>query len=194
MGFLGPFVLDRSLKNPIIQALVKKASSVLRRPAARKEGLVKKMQKTYLPTTKDIQRKWWILDAKDQVLGRLTSQVAAILRGKHKTTFTPHVENGDHVVIINAEKIVLTGKKWDTKAHHRTSGRPGGLSTENYKQLRLTKPERILEYAIKGMLPKTSQGDHMFGRLNIYKGETHPHAAQKPEPLTLKYNATRGGK
>jgi len=151
------------------------------------------MQKTYLPTTKDIQRKWWIVDAKDQVLGRLTSQVAAILRGKHKTTFTPHVENGDHVVIINAEKIVLTGKKWDTKAHHRTSGRPGGLSTEHYKQLRLTKPERILEYAIKGMLPKTSQGDHMFGRVNIYKGETHPHSAQKPEPLTLKYNAKRGG-
>lgn len=150
------------------------------------------MQKTYLPKTKDIQRKWWIVDAKDMVLGRLTSQVAAILRGKHKRTFTPHVENGDHVVIINADKIVLTGKKWETKAHHRTSGRPGGLSTEEYKHLRHTKPERILEYAIKGMLPKTSQGDHMFGRVNIYKGETHPHSAQKPEALTLKYKAKRG--
>jgi large subunit ribosomal protein L13 len=150
------------------------------------------MQKTYLPTTKDINRKWWIVDAKDMVLGRLTSQVAAILRGKHKTNFTPHVENGDHVVIINAEKIVLTGKKWDTKAHYRTSGRPGGLSKEEYIILRDTKPERILEYAIRGMLPKTSQGDKMFGRVNIYKGDTHPHSAQMPKPLNLPYKANRG--
>ncbi len=151
------------------------------------------MQKTYLPTTKDIQRKWWLVDAKDQVLGRLTSQVAAILRGKHKPTFTPHVENGDHVVIINAEKIVLTGNKWATKAHHRTSGRPGGLSTEEYKVLRYKKPERILEYAIRGMLPKTSQGEKMFSRVNIYRGETHNHGAQRPQPLELVYNAKRGG-
>jgi len=150
------------------------------------------MQKTYLASKKDIARKWWIVDAKDQVLGRLTSQVAAILRGKHKRTFTPHLENGDHVVIINAGKIVLTGKKWETKQHHRTSGRPGGLSTEDYKNLRTTKPERILEYAIKGMLPKTSQGDKMFGRLNVYKGDTHPHSAQKPQVLTLAHNAKRG--
>lgn len=150
------------------------------------------MQKTFLASNKDIVRKWWIVDAKDQVLGRLTSQVAAILRGKHKRTFTPSLENGDHVVIINAEKIVLTGKKWETKAHHRTSGRPGGLSTEEYKNLRQTKPERILEYAIKGMLPKTKQGDKMFGRVNIYKGETHNHHAQKPQPLTLAHNAKRG--
>lgn len=150
------------------------------------------MQKTMLAKKQDIQRQWWIVDAKDQVLGRLTSQVAAILRGKHKRTFTPHVENGDHVVIINAEKIVLTGNKWETKAHHRTSGRPGGLSTEEYKHIRHTRPERILEYAIKGMLPKTSQGDKMFGRVNIYKGDTHPHSAQKPQPLTLAHNAKRG--
>ena len=150
------------------------------------------MQKTYLATTKDIQRKWWIVDAKDQILGRLTSQVAAILRGKHKRIFTPHVENGDHVVIINAEKIVLTGKKWETKAHHRTSGRPGGLSTEEYKVIRHTRPERILEYAIKGMLPKTSQGDKMFGRVQIYKGDTHPHGAQKPQPFALAHSAKRG--
>lgn len=141
------------------------------------------LQKTYLPTVEDIQRKWWIVDAKDQVLGRLISRVAAVLRGKHKTTFTPHLENGDHVVIINAEKIVLTGRKWETKAHHRTSGRPGGLSTESYKVLRTTKPERILEYAIKGMLPKTSQGAKMFTRVKIYAGEAHPHAAQNPQTL-----------
>jgi len=150
------------------------------------------MQKTFLATKKDIQRKWWVVDAKDQVLGRLTSQVAAVLRGKHKRNFTPNLENGDHVVVINADKIVLTGKKWETKAHHRTSGRPGGLSTVQYKDLRHTKPERILEYAIRGMLPKTSQGDKMFGRVNIYKGDTHPHAAQKPQPLNLAYNAKRG--
>jgi large subunit ribosomal protein L13 len=151
------------------------------------------MQNTFLASKKDIQRKWWIVDAKDQVLGRLTSQVAAILRGKHKVTFTPSLENGDHVVIINAEKIVLTGKKWDTKKHHRTSGRPGGLSTEEYKVLRQTKPERILEYAIKGMLPKTSQGDKMYMRVQIYKGDTHPHSAQKPQPMNLVYSAKRGG-
>ena len=141
------------------------------------------LQKTYLPTVESIDRKWWLVDAKDQVLGRLVSRVAAVLRGKHKRTFTPHVENGDHVVIINADKIVLTGKKWETKAHHRTSGRPGGLSTETYKVLRTTKPERILEYAIKGMLPKTSQGEKMFTRVQIYAGEAHPHAAQKPQTL-----------
>ena len=151
------------------------------------------MQKTMLASQKDIRRNWWIVDAKDQILGRLTSQVASLLRGKHKRTFTPSLENGDHVVIINAEKIVLTGNKWETKAHHRTSGRPGGLSTEHYKQLRHTRPERILEYAIKGMLPKTSQGAKMFTRVNIYKGDTHPHSAQKPQPLNLAYSAKRGG-
>jgi large subunit ribosomal protein L13 len=96
------------------------------------------------------------------------------------------------VVIINADKIVLTGKKWDTKAHHRTSGRPGGLSTQSYKVLRETKPEFILEVAIKGMLPKTKQGDKLFSRVQIYKGETHPHSAQKPQPFTLVYSAKRG--
>ena len=149
-------------------------------------------QKTYLASPKDIQRKWWIVDAKDMVLGRLTSQVAAVLRGKHKPTFTPHIENGDHVVIINAGKIVLTGKKWETKAHHRTSGRPGGLSTEHYKNLRNSKPERILEYAIRGMLPKTKLGDKMITRVNIYKGETHPHGAQKPQPLELTHRTKQG--
>jgi large subunit ribosomal protein L13 len=150
------------------------------------------MQKTQLSTVKDINRKWWIVDATDMVLGRLISQVAAILRGKHKVTFTPHIENGDHVVIINAGKIVLTGNKWQTKAHHRTSGRPGGLSTEHYKDIRHSHPERILEYAIKGMLPKTKQGDKMFTRVNIYKGDVHPHSPQKPQPLNLPYPAKRG--
>ncbi len=151
------------------------------------------MQKTHLAAVKDINRKWWLVDAKDQVLGRLTTQVASLLRGKHKINFTPHIENGDHVVIVNAEKIVLTGNKWETKAHHRTSGRPGGLSTETYKVLRTTKPERILEYAIRGMLPKTKQGDKMYTRVNIYAGPAHPHVAQQPQVFTLVYNAKKRG-
>jgi large subunit ribosomal protein L13 len=151
------------------------------------------MQKTYLASQKDINRSWWIVDAKDQVLGRLTSQVAAILRGKHKRNFTPSLENGDHVIIINAGQIHLTGNKWNTKTHYRTSGRPGGLSAEEYKNLRVDKPERILEYAIKGMLPKSRIGDKMFTRINIYAGDTHPHSAQMPKALTLAHNATKRG-
>lgn len=150
------------------------------------------MQKTFLASPKDIKRNWWLVDAKDQVLGRLTSQVAAVLRGKHKINFTPHVENGDHVIIVNAEKVVLTGKKWDVKFHFRTSGRPGGSTRTPYKVIRDTKPERILEYAIRGMLPKTKQGDKMYTRVNIYKGSSHPHVAQKPQPLKLAYKAKRG--
>ena len=144
------------------------------------------MKKTVMPKPGSVPSRWWIVDAKDQVVGRLSSQVAAVLRGKHKPTFTPHVESGDHVIIINAEKVVFTGKKWDTKAFHRTSGRPGGLTTEPYKVLRHTKPERILEYAIKGMLPKTHQGHEMFMHVFVYSGTSHPHAGQKPEPMTIK--------
>jgi large subunit ribosomal protein L13 len=144
------------------------------------------MNKTVMPKPGSTPSRWWIVDAKDQVVGRLSTQVASVLRGKHKPTFTPHVENGDHVVIINAEKVVFTGKKWDTKAFHRTSGRPGGLSTETYKVMRQEKPERVLEYAIKGMLPKTHNGREMFNHLFIYAGEAHPHVGQKPEPMVIK--------
>ena len=144
------------------------------------------MKKTMMPKPGSVPSKWWVVDAKDQVVGRLCSQVAAVLRGKHKPTFTPHVDGGDHVIIINADKIVLTGKKWDVKAFYRTSGRPGGLSTEPYKILRESKPERVLEYAIKGMLPKTHLGREMFQHVKIYRGEAHPHTGQKPAPLALK--------
>jgi large subunit ribosomal protein L13 len=150
------------------------------------------MQKTFLASPKDIKRNWWIVDATDLVLGRLSSQVAAVLRGKHKINFTPHVENGDHVIIINAEKIAMTGNKWEVKYHFRTSGRPGGASREPYKELIHTKPERILEYAIRRMLPKTKQGDKMYTRVNIYKGGSHPHVAQRPQPLILLHKAKRG--
>ena len=144
------------------------------------------MKKTLMPKPGSIPIQWWIVDAKDQVVGRLCSQVAALLRGKHKPTFTPHVDGGDHVIIINAEKVVFTGKKWDTKAFHRTSGRPGGLSTEPYKNIRDKKPERVLEYAIKGMLPKTHLGREMYQHVKIYRGDVHPHAGQKPALLALK--------
>jgi large subunit ribosomal protein L13 len=138
-----------------------------------------------MPKTQDINRKWWIVDAKNQVLGRLASQVAAVLRGKHKVVFTPHVNNGDHVIIINASQIILTGNKWAKKAYYRTSGRPGGLSSEKYSDLRNTKPERILEYALKGMLPKNSLGHEMFMHVKIYSGDKHPHSGQKPNLFSL---------
>jgi large subunit ribosomal protein L13 len=144
------------------------------------------MKKTLMPNSATVVKRWWIVDAKDQVVGRLSSQVAAVLRGKHKPTFTPHVDCGDHVIIINADKVVFTGKKWDTKNFYRTSGRPGGLSTETYKVMREKRPERVLEYAIKGMLPKTNLAKKMFNHLMIYAGEVHPHAGQKPEVLTFK--------
>ncbi len=144
------------------------------------------MKKTYMPKSNSTPSRWWVVDAKDQVVGRLCSQVAAVLRGKHKPSFTPHVDCGDHVIILNADKIVLTGKKWDVKAHHRSTGRPGGFSTETYKSIRFKKPERILEYALKGMLPKTHLGRVMYQHVLIYSGDTHPHIGQKPEPLTLK--------
>jgi large subunit ribosomal protein L13 len=144
------------------------------------------MKKTVMPKPGSVPSRWWIVDAKDQVVGRLSTVVASVLRGKHKPTFTPHVLNGDHVIIINADKVVFTGKKWDTKAFYRTSGRPGGLSTETYKRMRQDKPERVLEYSIKGMLPKTHQGREMFQHVKIYAGEVHPHVGQKPEPLAIK--------
>lgn len=143
------------------------------------------MKKTYLAKVGEVQKKWWIVDATDQVLGRLSSKVASVLRGKHKVQFTPHADCGDHVIVINADKIVLTGRKWETKIHYRTSGRPGGLKAEPYKQLRHTRPERIVTYAIKGMLPKTKLGDKMYGHLMVYKGEAHPHSGQKPQPLKV---------
>lgn len=144
------------------------------------------MKKSFMLHPQAVQRNWWIVDAKDQVLGRLCSQVAVLLKGKHKATYTPHVENGDHVVIINADKIVLTGAKWDTKNHYRTSGRPGGLSTTPVKKLKTENPARILEHAIRGMLPKNHLGRQMFNHVLIYAGESHPHSAQRPQPLTLK--------
>ncbi|MEC1639754.1 50S ribosomal protein L13 [Schinkia azotoformans] len=144
------------------------------------------MRQTYMAKASDIQRKWLVNDAEGQTLGRLASEVASILRGKHKPTFTPHVDTGDHVIIINAEKIQLTGNKLENKVYYRHSGHPGGLKSRTAKEMIETRPEQMLEGAIKGMLPKNTLGRQMFKKLNVYKGSEHPHQAQKPEVYELR--------
>jgi large subunit ribosomal protein L13 len=133
-----------------------------------------------------IERKWYLVDVQGQVLGRVASQVAAILRGKHKPIFTPHVDTGDHVVIINADKIVLTGKKLDQKIYYSHSGYPGGMKETVYRKLLAEKPEFVLKHAIVGMLPKGPLGRQMAKKLRVYAGTVHEHEAQKPEALALK--------
>jgi len=134
----------------------------------------------------DVERKWYVVDAEGQTLGRLASEVASILRGKHKPTYTPHVDTGDHVIIINASKIELTGKKLTDKIYYRHSMHPGGLKTRTALEMRTNYPEKMLEQAIKGMLPKGSLGRQMGKKLNVYAGAEHPHQAQKPEVLELR--------
>jgi large subunit ribosomal protein L13 len=143
------------------------------------------MEKTILPTADTIDQKWYIVDAADARLGRLATEVAAVLRGKNKPTFTPHIDTGDFVIIINAEKIQVTGKKRTQKIYRRHSGRPGGMKEETFDKLQKRIPERIIEQAIKGMLPKNSMGRHLFTKLKVYAGTDHPHAAQKPEVMTI---------
>lgn len=133
----------------------------------------------------DVERKWYVVDAEGKTLGRLASKVAAILRGKHKPTFTPHVDCGDYVIIVNAEKIQVTGKKRTDKVYYRHSGYPGGLKATTFEQMIARRPERVLELAIKGMLPHNRLGRQMYRKLKVYAGPEHPHAAQKPEPLEL---------
>jgi|SRR5579863_9898 len=133
----------------------------------------------------DVQRKWWVVDAEGQILGKVAARVAAILRGKHKATFTPHVDNGDFVIVVNAQKVRLTGKKWSEKTYYHHTGWPGGLRSTTAGKLRREKPERLVEFAISGMLPKTTLGKAMFGKLKVYAGEKHPHQAQCPQRLTM---------
>jgi large subunit ribosomal protein L13 len=133
----------------------------------------------------EVNRKWFIIDAEGEVLGRLASNVASILRGKHKPIYTPHVDTGDHVIIINAEKVRVTGKKAQTKRYYRHTGYPGGLRSDTFADLIQSYPSRILEKAIKGMLPHNKLGRQMFKKLKVYKGSEHPHQAQKPEVLEL---------
>jgi large subunit ribosomal protein L13 len=129
------------------------------------------------------QRKWIVLDAEGQVLGRLATQIAIHLRGKHLTTFTPHVDNGDFVVVINADKIRLTGRKWEQKTYHRHTGYIGGLKSTAARKLHQDKPEKIIELAVRGMLPKNSLGRKLLGKLKVYTGSSHPHDAQQPQTM-----------
>lgn len=144
------------------------------------------MRTTYMAKPLEVERKWYIIDAEGQTLGRLASEAASILRGKHKPQFTPHVDTGDFVIIINAEKIHLTGKKLQNKIYYKHSLHPGGLKKTTAGDMLKNKPERMLELAIKGMLPKNRLGDKLFTKLNVYKGTEHPHAAQQPEVWTLR--------
>ncbi|MFB8797663.1 MAG: 50S ribosomal protein L13 [Microcoleus sp.] len=143
------------------------------------------MNKTYVPTQDSLEHKWYVVDAADQRLGRLATEVATYLRGKHKPTYTPSMDTGDFIIVINAEKIAVTGKKRTQKIYRRHSGRPGGMKTETFAKLQARLPERIVEEAIRGMLPHTSLGRQLFTKLKVYAGPEHPHAAQKPEELVL---------
>jgi large subunit ribosomal protein L13 len=141
--------------------------------------------RTFSPKPADIQRDWVVIDATDVVLGRLASHAAALLRGKHKPTFAPHVDMGDFVIVVNAEKVALTGQKLEKKLAYRHSGYPGGLSAENYAEMLEKHPTRAVEKAIRGMLPKNSLGRAQIKKLKVYAGAEHPHAAQQPKPYTL---------
>ena len=141
--------------------------------------------RTYSPKATEIERAWFVVDADGLVLGRLASSVAAILRGKHRTTFAPHVDTGDHVIVVNADKIVLTSNKADDKLAYRHSGYPGGLRSTSYAELLANQPTELVRRSVRGMLPKNSLGRRMLGKLNVYAGPDHPHAAQKPQPLEL---------
>jgi len=141
--------------------------------------------KTYSPKQEDIRREWFVIDAKDQTLGRLASQVAVLLRGKHKPMFTPHMDTGDFVIIVNADKIRVTGKKLDQKVYYRYSGYPGGVKARTLREQLARNPERVIRLAVRGMLPKNRLGRHMIRKLKVYAGDKHPHQAQQPKPYTI---------
>jgi large subunit ribosomal protein L13 len=139
--------------------------------------------KTFMERPQDVKRKWYIVDAKDQVLGRLATRVADTLRGKKKATFTPNVDGGDFVIVINAEKVRLTGKKADKKLYQSHSLYPGGFKEEKFSSMIQRNPEKVIKLAVKGMIPKTRLGDKVITKLRVYKGEKHPHTEVKPETL-----------
>ncbi len=143
------------------------------------------MTRTFTPKPGQVQRDWVVIDASDVVLGRLASHAAALLRGKHKPTFAPHVDTGDFVIIINAEKVALTGQKLQQKKAYRHSGYPGGLSAVTYAELLEKNPVRAVEKAVRGMLPKNSLGTQQLSKLKVYAGAEHPHAAQQPKPFVF---------
>ncbi len=141
--------------------------------------------KTPLPKVNEIEKKWYLVDAKDQVLGRMATQIATRLRGKHKPIYTPHLDTGDFIVVINAEKVKLTGKKLDDKKYHRHTGYLGGLKTVNARTMLEKRPEEVIRLAVKRMLPKNRLGRSQFKKLKVYAGGEHPHAAQQPKELKI---------
>jgi large subunit ribosomal protein L13 len=141
--------------------------------------------RTYTPKPGEVTRTWHVIDATDVVLGRLASQTAVLLRGKHKPTFAPHVDGGDFVIIINADKVALTGAKLEQKKAYRHSGFPGGLKTQSYQELLAKNPAKAVEKAVRGMIPKTTLGRQQMTKLKVYAGAEHPHAAQKPVPFEI---------
>ena len=143
------------------------------------------MNKTYLPAQDSLERNWYVVDAADQRLGRLATEIARVLRGKNKPTYTPSMDTGDFVIVINAEKVDVTGRKRSQKLYRRHSGRPGGMKVETFDKLQARIPERIIEHAVKGMLPKNTLGRQLFTKLKVYAGSEHPHEAQKPQPLEI---------
>lgn len=141
--------------------------------------------KTFIPKAGDIQRNWHVVDASGKVLGRLATEVAQLLRGKKKPYFTPHLDTGDFVVVINADKVVISGKKPTIKIYHHYSGYPGGLRQEKFAELQKRRPQKIIELAVKGMLPHNRLGRRLFTKLKVYGGSKHPHAAQNPQPYEI---------
>ena len=140
---------------------------------------------TYMAKNENVECNWYVVDAADKTLGRLASEIAQYIRGKHKPTFTPHVDMGDYIIVVNAEKVKLTGKKWDDKKHYSHTNYPGGINEITYKELRAKDPEFIIEKAVKGMLPHNKLGKKMVKKLKVYSGPKHPHQAQQPEKLEL---------
>jgi large subunit ribosomal protein L13 len=140
---------------------------------------------TYTPKASEIERAWFVIDAEGLVLGRVATEAARILRGKHKPTYTPHIDTGDHVIIVNADKVVLTAGKAEKKMIHRHSGYPGGIHRQSYDDLMTRRPAEAVRRSIRGMLPKTRLGRAQLSKLKVYAGPTHPHSAQKPQPLEL---------
>lgn len=141
--------------------------------------------KSYIAKPAEVERKWYVIDAEDKTLGKVAAEVASILRGKKKPTYTPHVDTGDYVIVINAEKVRVTGKKEEQKIYKSHSGYPGGLKETTLRELRAKKPEEIIRHAVKGMMPKGKLGRQMFKKLKVYAGPEHPHTAQNPEEWTF---------
>ena len=144
-----------------------------------------RIHKTYVAKPNEVPQKWYVVDATDKTLGRLATQIVTILRGKHKPEYTPHVDVGDFVIVINAEKIRVTGRKLDQKLYYRHSGYPGGLKSTTLRRQLERHPERVIKHAVKGMLPRGPLGRQMFRKLKVYAGPEHPHQAQQPQPLEL---------